>query len=193
LPEGFTDLSWLILFATVPAAIAGKIFGDQLEAYFGTPLSVAFMLASVAILFLVAEKYAKLDVELSKLSFSKALLIGLSQIVALLPGTSRSGITIITGLSLGLKREAAVRFSFLLSIPVIAGAAVVKVPKLLEANLNGDERTFLIIAFLSAVLSGFWAIKFMLKFIKTTDLKPFAYYRFILAAVIVALSLLNML
>lgn len=192
-PDGWNDLSWLVLLATIPAAVVGKLIGDQIERSFGTPMYVAFMLTSVGLLFIVAEKYAKQTIDLAGVRPRNALMIGLAQVLALFPGTSRSGITIITGLALGLKREAAVRFSFLLSIPIIAGAAILKVPELFEAQLAASERLFFAIAFLSAVVSGFWAISFMLKFIKTQDLKPFAYYRFVLAFAIVALSLANVL
>lgn len=185
LPAGFGDLSWLVLLATIPAAVVGKLLGDQIETRFGAPMYVAFMLASVGFLFIVAEKYAKQEIELNQVRWPKALLIGLAQVLALLPGTSRSGITIITGLGVGLKREAAVRFSFLLSIPIIAGAAVLKVPEILQTQLVMKDWLFLGVAFLSAVASGFWAIGYMLKFVKTADLKPFAYYRFALALAII--------
>lgn len=193
LPEGLNDLSWLVLLATIPAAIIGKLLGDKVEKAFGTPLYVAMMLALIGVLFIVAEKYAKQKSELTELKPVQAILVGFAQALALFPGTSRSGITIITGLGLGLKREAAVRFSFLLSIPIIAGAAVLKVPELFKANLGSSEWLFLGLAFVSAVISGFWAIGYMLKFIKTSDLKPFAYYRIVLAIIVVAFSLLNVL
>jgi undecaprenyl-diphosphatase len=187
LPAGFSDLSWLVLVATIPAAILGKMIGDQIETSFGAPAAVAFMLASVGILFIVAEKYAQQKHDLSEIKLPKALMIGLAQAIALFPGTSRSGITIIAALGLGIKREAAVRFSFLLSIPIIAGAALLKVPEIFKADLTLDDRLFLGVAFLSAVISGFWAIGYMLKFVKTSDLKPFAYYRILLAIVILFL------
>lgn len=187
LPAGLNDLSWLVLFATIPAAVVGKLWGDQVETAFGTPLSVAIMLLAVGILFIVAENYSKQQQELKDLKPKNALLIGLSQALALFPGTSRSGITIITGLGLGMKREAIVRFSFLLSIPIITGAAVLKVPELLKSNLNSNEWLYLGVAFLSAALSGVWAINYLLKFVRKHDLKPFAYYRIVLAVAIIAM------
>lgn len=193
LPAGFNDLSWLIILATIPAALVGMLFGDFLEESFSSPLQVAFMLAIVAVLFILVERYAVAKTELSGLDHPKAIMIGLAQVLALLPGTSRSGITIITGLSLGLKREAAVRFSFLLSLPIIAGAAILKVPQFLSANLAAGDWFFLGLAFFSATLSGFWAIGFLLRFVKTETFKPFAYYRLILAGLIIALVAMNVL
>jgi undecaprenyl-diphosphatase len=187
LPAGLNDLSWLVLLATIPAAVIGKLFGDKVETAFGQPVYVALMLALVGVLFLVAEKFAKQEQELSAFRPGKALLIGCAQALALFPGTSRSGITIIAALGLGLKREAAVRFSFLLSIPIITGAAVLKVPELLRAQMNQHEWLFLGLAFISAAISGFWAIGYMLKFIKASDLKPFAYYRIALAIIVLAI------
>ncbi|MEI8361586.1 MAG: undecaprenyl-diphosphate phosphatase [bacterium] len=183
--KGIFSPSWLVIWGTIPAALIGVKFGDQLEEFLGKPLIVATMMVLVGGLFIIMENISKKDRNLENLTFADSIVIGLSQVVALIPGTSRSGITIIAGLGRGLKREAAVEFSFLLSLVIIAGASLLKVPKLLSQNMTSPEWLYLGLAFLTAAASGFWAISFLMKFIKTKSLKPFAYYRFCLAAVIV--------
>ena len=142
------------------------------------------MLIIIGILFILSERIASQKFNLSEIKFSQAFIIGLAQMVALVPGTSRSGITIVAGLFLGLKREAAARFSFLLSIPIILGAVILQIPTL--SNIGNDYFEVLIyfIAFLSAVISAWWAIRFFLKFIEKNTLNSFAYYRFALALVV---------
>lgn len=183
--KGIFSQSWLVIWGTMPAALIGVKFGDQIEVAMGQPLIIAAMLILVGILFIVMENVSKKERDLTELNFKDAILIGLSQVIALIPGTSRSGITIIAGLGRGLKRESAVRFSFLLSLVIIAGASLLKVPKLFQQALSGPEWFYLSIAFITASLSGLWAISFLMKFVANRNLKPFAYYRFLLAAVII--------
>lgn len=183
--KGIFSQSWLVIWGTIPAALIGVKFGDQIELAMSQPLVIALMLVLVGVLFIVMENISKKERNLAELTFKDAIFIGLSQVVALIPGTSRSGITIIAGLGRGLKREAAVRFSFLLSLVIIAGASLIKVPKLFQQDLTPPEWTFLSIAFIVAALSGLWAISFLMKFIAKHNLKTFAYYRFGLAALIV--------
>ena len=182
--DQFSKISWLIILGTMPAALAGWLFDDFIEVVFRSPLIVAVMLALIGILFIVFEKISRFTKDLEKLTWRQVLLIGLAQAVALIPGTSRSGITIIAGLGAGLKRDAAVRFSFLLSIPVIAGAAIKKIPPAFNLNQSGEELAILIIAFIFSYLSGYLSIKYFLQFAKRHSLNIFAVYRFILAAVI---------
>lgn len=187
LKDGIKDLSWLILFATIPAALAGYFLDSAAEAAFRSPLLVALMMVLVGILFLVAERFSHKSDDLDQLDWKKALLIGCSQAVALIPGTSRSGITTITGMGLNLKRQAAIRFSFLVSIPVIAGATVKELPHLLKGGLVPGELGVLVVAFVVALFSGVFAIKFLLKYTRNNSLKAFAYYRFAFVLVIVLL------
>jgi len=189
LPGSLTDLSWLIIFATIPAGLAGLLWEDVIETTFRSPWLVAFMLVLVGVLFIVAERVGRQTQELSQLTFRQAMIIGLCQAVALIPGTSRSGITTISGMGLNLKRTAAIRFSFLLSLPIIAGAALKKVPYLFEANLAGKEWVTIVLAFVAAVFFGWLAIAALLRFTQKHSLRAFAYYRFVLAFVLVALLL----
>lgn len=182
-------LSWLIILATIPAALAGWLWEGFIENQLRSTLVVAFMLVAVGALFIIAEKVSKKTDDLNKLNWKKSIFIGLMEALALVPGTSRSGITIIAGLWAGLKREAAVKFSFLLMIPITLGAFIKKAPEGL-ANVGSDEWTFATVAFLSALFFGIIAIKYLISFSKKYSLNVFAYYRFALAILVVALALL---
>lgn len=183
--DEFGKISWLIILATVPAGLAGWLFGDIVEFALRSPMIVAVMLIVIAALFIVFEKVSRKTDELKNLNWKKSLIIGLAQAIALIPGTSRSGITIIAGLATNLKREAAVRFSMLLSIPVIFGASAAKVPQIFKADFSGSELLILIIAFFASFISGIAAIKYFLKFAKGHSLNIFAFYRFALAILII--------
>ncbi len=187
--DEFSKLSWLIILATIPAALAGWLFGDIVESVFRSPIVVAVMLIVVGALFIVFEKVGRKTDELKNLNWSKSLIIGLAQAIALIPGTSRSGITIIAGLAANLKREAAVRFSMLLSIPIIFVASATKIPQIFEADFGDKELALLAIAFFASFISGIIAIKYFLKFAKEHSLNVFAFYRFALAVLIIILLL----
>jgi len=180
---------WLIVLATIPAATAGFFLENLIEFALRDIWVVITMLILVGFLFIIIEKLNKKNQDLKSLDWKKALLIGFAQSIALIPGTSRSGITIITGIFVGLKREAAIKFSFLLSIPIIAGASLVKAPNIISATYSADEIIVLVIAFVSSLISGFLTIKFFLKFAQNHSLASFAYYRFALAFVLILLSL----
>jgi len=179
--DDYSKISWYIVFATIPAAVLGFFFEDVIDFYLRSPLVVVFMLVLVAIFFLIIERRAKPRVNMTDMSFKNAIVIGLSQALALIPGTSRSGITIITGLSLGIKREDAVKFSFLLSIPIIAGASIKKVPLLFEGDFLNAELYILFIAFIVTFFTAYFVIKFFLEFAKNYNFNIFAYYRIGLA------------
>lgn len=183
-------LGWYLIIATIPGGLAGYLLEDQAEAYFRDPIMVALMLFLVGGLFLAAEKYTQQSEEMQAITFKKSIYIGLAQAVAIIPGTSRSGITILAGLANKLKREAAVKFSFLLSIPIIFGASLSSVFKIKIADFSASELSFLLLAFISAFVSAFFAIKFMMKYTKNKPLNIFAYYRFVLAVIIIIYFLL---
>ncbi len=182
--DEFSKLSWLLILATVPAGLAGWLFGDVVEFVLRSPMVVAVMLIVIAALFIVFEKISRKTDELKNLNWKKSLIIGFAQAIALIPGTSRSGITIIAGLAANLKREAAVRFSFLLSIPIIFGASAAKIPQIFRADFIKDELTILVAAFFASFISGLVAIKYFLKFAKRHSLNVFAAYRIALAIII---------
>lgn len=187
LRDEYSKISWLIILATIPAAIAGWLFEDMVEFTFRSPVVVVVMLIIVGVLFIVIEKVSLKIKELNSLNWSKALLIGLAQVISLIPGTSRSGITIIAGLSAGLKRGVAVRFSFLLSIPIIFGASIKKVPEIVGTKLVAGEADILITAFIFSFIFGFLTIKYFLRYAERHSLNIFAIYRFILAVIIILL------
>ncbi len=179
-------LPWMIIVGSIPAVLVGFFFNDLIDLYLhegpNAILITAVMLLAVAVLFLVVEKYALKNKELSAFGFKQALLCGMAQAVALIPGTSRSGITIIASLGLGLKREAAARFSFLLSLPVVAGASAKMALKL----LSGGELDWrlLLVGIVSAFVFGYLAIDLLLKYLNRHSLNIFAYYRIALAMVL---------
>lgn len=182
--QGSADsrLAWNIILATLPAGLAGYFFESYIENHFRSILLVSIMLIIVGFLFIIAEKISIRRYKIHEISPLKALFIGLAQAIALIPGTSRSGITIIAGLGMKLKREAAVKFSFLMSIPIILGASIKKVPYL--SFDNGTELACILLAAAAAFCAGLWAINFLLNFIKTNKFNAFAYYRFALAIIL---------
>jgi len=177
-------LAWLILLATVPAGLAGVFLGDRVEAVFRNHITVSVMLVVVALVFLIAEAVARQDRSYQSLGWKGAFFVGLAQAVALIPGTSRSGITIAAGLGIGLKREQALRFSFLMSIPVILGAIITQLPELSGFGMIAGYPV-LVIAFLCAFLSALLAIKYFLRFARGHGLGVFAAYRILLALAVV--------
>lgn len=177
-----SKLLLLLIIASVPGAIFGFLLDDYAEQAFRHPLVIAFTLSIVGLILYLVDKYATHKKDINHVSIKDAILIGLSQAVAIIPGVSRSGATMTTGLALGLSREQAARFSFLLSTPIILGAAIVKVPQLLQTGITAP------IAFgiIAAAVSGYLAIKYMLRFIQKVGYAPFFWYRLTLALIIVA-------
>ena len=141
---------------------------------------IALSLSIVGLVLLLVDKHTTHRKNMEVLTFKDALLIGLSQAVAIIPGVSRSGATMTTGLALGLSREQAARFSFLLSTPIIFGAAMVKVPQLFKAGLDAP----ILFGILASAITGYLAIKFMLRFIQKVGYAPFFWYRLVLALVV---------
>lgn len=183
----YQRLPWLILVSTIPAVIIGKILESKAETIFRNPLLVALDMAIFASVILFAEKVGKREKNLDRITYKDALLIGLFQSLAIIPGVSRSGATIAAGLFLAFKRPDAARFSFLMSIPVIFGAGLLESSEFLSGGLNGE----LLLGFVSSAIFGFLAIKYLLRFISKNSFKIFAYYRFVLAAIILAIYLLR--
>jgi undecaprenyl-diphosphatase len=178
-------LAWVLVAATVPAVIAGALLQSAAEDKFRTPVLVCFTLAGMALLMIAAEKYAdrqKHKIPVEKTSFKQGLAIGSAQALALVPGVSRSGSTITGGLFLGLDRVAATRFSFLLSIPITAGAILKVVSDQATINQIKGQTDLFVIGIVTAFLSGLFAIRFLLKFVAKHRLNAFAYYRLGVAA-----------
>ncbi len=177
-------LPWFIIAGNIPAALAGYFFEAQIEFYFRNPAVIVVTLSVVAVLFLIFERISKQTLEFKALTFRRCFLIGVAQTLALIPGTSRSGITILAGILQGVKREAAARFSFLLSIPVLAGAGFKKALDLRHTEISGSDMGVLLVGLLSSALVGWLAIRFLLRYLQNHRLDGFAYYRLVLAAVV---------
>lgn len=174
-----------IVIATIPIYVAGILLKDIVEHTLRSPLVIVFSLVGFGILMLIAERYSKRQTLLTSqpLNLSTSIFIGIAQAIALIPGVSRSGITITAGLFRNLKRESAARFSFLLSTPAIAGATLLEGKRLFN-NPDSYNLDIFAIGFISAFISGLFAIKFLMNFLKKHPLNVFVYYRFLLAGII---------
>jgi undecaprenyl-diphosphatase len=179
-------LLFYLALATIPGAIAGKLLEDWAETTFRSPLLVATMMAVMGVVLWIADRRANRVPGDEHFSLRDALLIGASQALAIVPGTSRSGVTISTGLLLGHRRDAAARFSFLLALPITAGAALLKVPHLFRA---GADTGPVLVGMGAAAVSGFLAIRLLLALVRTRTYMPFVLYRFGFAALVVAAAL----
>jgi undecaprenyl-diphosphatase len=184
--EGFDErLILYIILATVPAVIAGLGFQKMIEGSFRSAALIIWPLIAVSFLMIYAEKQRNSSQPLERLNLKDSLMIGFAQALALLPGISRSGITITTGLLRGYGREAATRFSFLLSTPVIAGATILQLRHLLSADMTLSEWSAFFIGFAAATLSGYLSITFLIRYLRRHTLNVFAAYRLLFAAVII--------
>ena len=172
----------LIAIGSIPAGIAGLTFHDQISGSLRSPKVIAAMLVIFGIVMYLSER-AKKRKKMDKISIGDAILIGLAQSVALVPGVSRSGVTIAAGLMRGVKREEAARFSFLLSMPAVFGATLLEGRKLLKSGAN-TEWAVLALGFTVSMVVGVVAIKFLLKYLKSHNMNAFVIYRFVLAGVI---------
>lgn len=182
-----TRLAWLLMMATVPAVIVGVLLESSAETAFRSPRLVAINLAVVAVLMLLAERYyqkLKHTTSLEKVTRKQALIMGFSQAAAIVPGVSRSGSTITAGIFTGLDRVAATRFSFLLGIPITAGAIAKVFTESQALQQLKDDRTIFAVGIMTAFLSGLFAIQFLLRFLSKHSLSVFAYYRIALSILV---------
>jgi len=184
-------LLWFLALATIPGAIAGKLMEKSAEEYFREHIYlIAGWLILVALLMAWAEKIGKMTKSLTGVSLADALIVGCAQATALIPGVSRSGATITAGLFRNLTREAAVRFSFLLSTPIIAGAALLKAHELHKEGLpQGMHTPFLVGVAVSAVV-GYATIRWLLRYLQSNTLKIFIVYRIVAGIIVIGLALL---
>jgi undecaprenyl-diphosphatase len=187
-------IAWLLILASVPAAIIGFTLEGFIEDSFhgdndGARLAIAGFLVIGATALLLADRLGRRQRELNELTTASALTIGLSQALALLPGISRSGATITAGLALGLTRESAARFSFLLATPITLGAGLYGSRRLFDEALTANEWVAIGVGFVVAALSGLLAIGFLLSWLRRRSVALFSLYRVVFAAVIVLLVL----
>ncbi|KZZ14615.1 hypothetical protein A3751_00550 [Oleiphilus sp. HI0080] len=180
-------LAWLIVLATIPAGLAGLMFNDFISEHLRSTLVIATTTIVFGLLLWFSDSHGARNRVLDNIDLKTAVLIGVSQAFALIPGTSRSGITMTAALLLGLTRDAAARFSFLLSVPLIAAAGGLKTKELLE---TGTDAQLQLIAFATMVafISAFVCIHFFLRFLERIGFMPFVVYRLSLGAVLLLLA-----
>lgn len=182
-PQKFNDyerLIWFIILGTIPVVIFGLAFEDYIEDKWRQPWIIGFNMAFFGILLWWADRSSRKIQAMDKLNWKDALIIGLAQCLALIPGSSRSGVTITAGLFRNFDRTAAARFSFLLSTPAVLGAAVLKLPKFFEESFDLP----VLLGILTSTLVGFLAIKYMLYFLKKYSFSVYVIYRLLFAALV---------
>ncbi len=177
-----------LALATIPGALTGLLLERWAETVFRAPGLVAVMMALLGVVLWIADRRAEHATKGEDVSLRDALIIGLAQALAIVPGTSRSGATISAALLLGLRREPAARFSFLLALPITAGAALLKVPHLFRA---GGETPQVLAGMAAAAVFGFLAIRFLLSYVRTKNYEPFVIYRFAFAVLVWAVLFLR--
>ena len=177
-------LAWTLVIATIPGALAGALFEDVIQENLGQPWLIAVMLAVFGVILYAVDRRAPQDQGIDDITIKRGGILGLAQALALQPGVSRSGVTMTAGRLMGLSREAAARFSFLLAMPIIAGAGLYKGFDLAQTGLQGYGSEFLW-GFLSSAISGFLVIWGLLKYLRSHDFKIFMIYRIAVALVVV--------
>jgi undecaprenyl-diphosphatase len=177
-------MAWLLVVATIPAVLIGPVLSDTIENAVREPAPVALMLCVGAAILWLAERWGSKLREMGSLTFVGAFGIGVAQVLALVPGISRSGVSIAAGLFQGLNREAAARFSFLMATPVVAGAGVFEALKLVKSTDVKPDSHLIVIGFVAAAISGLLAIRFMLAFLRRQSVYSFVVYRVLLAAAV---------
>lgn len=176
-----------VIVASIPAAVIGLMLNKFMEEHLMTPAVVATTLIFYGILFIVIENYNKhrqpVVTDLRQLSFKRAFIIGMFQVLSLVPGTSRSGSTIIGGLIIGVSRYVATEFTFFMAIPVMFGASGLKMVKF-GWHYSGAEILILVLGMVTAFVVSILSIKFLLNYIKTNDFKAFGWYRIVLGIIV---------
>ena len=178
-------LAWLLIATTIPAAVVGVLFGDVIEGSFRSVGLVAVTLVVGGLIILFADRFGAKSRGIEDVTFPIAVGIGAAQALALIPGISRSGISISAARMVGMDRESAARFAFLMATPITAGAGLFEARKLLagETGLQFDALP-LVVGMIASLLSGLIAIRFMLSYLRRQSLDVFVWYRFALAAIV---------
>jgi undecaprenyl-diphosphatase len=197
-------LAWYLIIGCIPGAIVGVLAESKIEKLFHQPnapilpnalIAMAVIIAVFAVIMLLAEKLIQHNRGMKTLSLKDALIIGCAQALAIFPGVSRSGATITAGLAVGLERPAAARFSFLLSTPIIAGAGMKSLVEIYKefhsGTLSRGDLMLFPVGAIASVISGYFCIKFLLRFLQKNPTDIFAYYRWVLAAVVIAVAVLR--
>ena len=183
------QLWYKVIFACLPAAVIGLLFNKYMEEHFMTAPVVASTLIFYGIMFLVVETYNKHRrprvTDLDRLDYKTAFIIGLFQVLSLVPGTSRSGATILGGILFGTSRYVAAEFTFFLAIPVMFGASLLKMVKF-GWHYTGAEVLIMVVGMATAFVVSILSIKFLLRYIKNNDFKAFGWYRIVLGILVIA-------
>jgi undecaprenyl-diphosphatase len=181
-------LAWLLLLSTIPAGIIGVALEQPIENHLGNVVVIAILLIGFGAIMWAVDSRFPLRGKLSSLRWPQALLVGFAQALALAPGVSRSGVTLTALRGLKMERESAVRYSFLLTIPIIGGSAVYKAAKVaVQGGLPPGTGRFFLIGTLTALVAGFVAARFLLGYVRSHSLRPFVWYRFALGLLVIIL------
>lgn len=184
-------LAWLLIAASVPGALAGAALESKAETMFRSPLLVAMTMMVAGVVLWAADRFSIQRDEMGRLGWGRALLIGVAQAMAIVPGVSRSGATMTIGRLLRLNRQAAARFSFLMSVPILLGAVAKKWYELRHVNLTGDQQAAFVIGILTASIVGWVAIRVFLRYISRHSYSLFMWYRLAFGAVILIVLFFN--
>ncbi len=185
-------MMWVhVAIACIPAAVLGLLFDDFLEAHFGNALTIAIMLILYGVAFILIENYNKKRkptiASVSQINYINALLIGCFQALSMIPGTSRSGATIIGALLLGVSRVAAAEFTFYLAVPTMLGASLIKLVKF-GVDFTVNEVAALLIGMAVAFAVSLFTIKFLMDYVKRHDFKVFGWYRIVLGIIVILVT-----
>jgi undecaprenyl-diphosphatase len=183
-------IAWALVVGTIPGVIVGALFENVIQERLGAPWLIAVMLVAFGVLLVLVDRRARSDRAFGSIGPKQGLLLGTAQALALQPGISRSGVTITTARAIGLDRESAARFSFLLSLPIIAGAGAYKAVDLAQTGLQGHAGEF-VAGIVASAISGFVVIWGLLKYLRRHDFTVFLWYRVVLAAVVAILIVAN--
>ncbi len=178
---------WLVVMGTIPAALVGVLAENAVESWLRSPFIISGTLVGLALILAWAEKVSRKERPLSNATFIDSMIVGCAQALAVVPGVSRSGVTITAGLFRGLTREAAARFSFLLSAPIIAGAGLKKALELRHSGVEASQQAPMLLGFLASFAAGYLTIRFLLRYLQTHSLKVFIIYRVALGMIILFL------
>lgn len=187
--DPYQRLAWLTVIGCVPAGVMGILFEDVIETTLRSPYVIAATLAGVALLLLLAEFVGKRERDVKHLTLRDALLIGIAQACALIPGVSRSGATMTMGMFSGLTREASARFSFLLGVPIIFASCLFKLRHLPSAGLSSTEFLAMGVGVTTAALTGYFVIKFLLAFLAKRSMMVFIVYRLFVGGLVAILAM----
>jgi undecaprenyl-diphosphatase len=183
-------IAWALFVGTIPGAIAGALFENVIQEKLSAPWLIAVMLVAFGLLLVFVDRRSRSDRAFGTIGPKEGLLLGTAQALALQPGVSRSGVTITAARAMGLDRESAARFSFLLSLPIIAGAGAYKAVDLAQTGLQGHAAEF-VAGMVASAISGFVVIWGLLRYLKRHDFTVFLWYRVAVAALVVILIVTN--